>query len=610
MRRLTLSVLLALVALPATAQAGFFPAEVVDGPNSELIGVSSFDIARDGQGGVLYMRRDGGVPHVFFSRFVDGAFQGPTRVDVGLSAAATDADVGASDNNRLAAAWVADGTLFTAVKGKDAQGFSAPAPVAQGGVSNPSIDVSINGATYVTWTQNGDVRVARAERDSATFNVLPAAVDVNAGTAAGDTDRTASMVDVSADGSAVVVWGERAPDNRTHVYARRVFEQRLSTAPQDLTLNDVDGVTATDADSPFLDMEDDSSYAQVVFRQNTVNGPRIVMRRLVGSTFDPPMVLDGGVAGGNGEVDLTGRGEGLYGISGAGGEVFGGTIFANKVTGIARLNEGNGVPPLADPSVGENEDGSVTWLQGNSEANTVVRARYFEGVEFVKLADEATLSRGEWGPAYAAGGLEADASRAGDVAAVFLQGGPGDRRLVAGFYDKPPTRIAGANSQKIRKLTRLAWGSSLNLFGGTKYTVILDGKPIAETTTNNFIPQPGQIPDGNHTWQIQISDRRGQTVVSRTRRLRVDNTPPRVTASYRKRGRVLTVKARASDSRGRLKAGMSRVLVDFGDRKFLRVGRRGVSKRYSRGGSYRVRVKAIDKAGNVKYSTRRISIGR
>lgn len=94
MRRLTLSVLLAIMALPATAQAGFFPAEVIDGPNSDLMGVSSFDLARDGQGGVLYMRRDGGVPHVFFSRFVDGAFQGPSRVDVGLSAAATDADVG------------------------------------------------------------------------------------------------------------------------------------------------------------------------------------------------------------------------------------------------------------------------------------------------------------------------------------------------------------------------------------------------------------------------------------------------------------------------------------------------------------------------------------
>lgn len=610
MRRLTLSVLLALLALPATAQAGFFPAEVIDGPNSDLVSVSALDIARDGQGGVVYLRRDAGVPHVFFSRFVDGTFQPPTRLDGNVAPAASDAVIGAADNNRMAVAWVSDGTLFTAVKGKDAPGFSAPAIVAQGGVSNPSIDVSINGATYVSWTQGGDIRVARAERDSPTFTAVPTPLDVEGARAAGDTDRTASKVDVSADGTAIVVWGERAADNRIHVYARRMFELRPSAAPQDLTLGDVGGVPATDADTPYVDMEDDSSYAQVVFRQNTTQGPRIVMRRLVGSTFDPPIVLDAGVPSMRGEVDLTGRGEGLFGISGAGGEVFGGTIFNNKVTGTARLNDPNGVPALADPSVGENEDGAVTWMQGGSEADAVVRARYFVGVEFVKLDADATLSRPEFGAAYPGGGLDADASRAGDVVAVFMQGGPGDRRLVAGFYDKPPTRIAGANSQKIRKLTRLAWAPSLNLFGGTKYTVIVDGKPIGETGVNNLIPQPGQIPDGNHTWQIQITDRRGQTVTSRTRRLRVDNTPPRLRVSLSKRGRVLTVKARGSDPKGALPSGLSRILVDFGDKELVRVGRRGVSKRFSRGGTYRVRIKALDKAGNETRSTRRVSIGK
>jgi hypothetical protein len=604
MRRLTLSVLLALLVVPATAQAGFFPAEVVDGPNSELVSVSQLDIARDGQGGVVYLRREAGVPHVFFSRFADGTFQGPTRIDTGFPAGASDAVLGAADNNRLAAAWVANGTLFAAVKGKDAPGFSNPAAVAQGGVSNPSIDVSINGATYLSWTQNGDIRIARAERDNATFNVLPTALDVDVNQPAGTTEATASKVDVSADGTALVVWGERGSDSRTHLYGRRVFEQRLSTAPQDLTLPD-----AGSADSPQLDMEDDSSYAQVVFRQQTAQGPRIIMRRLIGTTFDAPVVLDGGVNGARAEVDLTGRGEGLYGLSGAGGEVFGGTIFNNKISGSARLNDANGIPPLADPSVGDNEDGSVTWMQGSSASDAIVRARYFVGVEFVKLDADTTLSKPEFGPAYPDGGLDADASRAGDVVAVFMQGGPGDRRLVAGFYDKPPTRIAGANSQKIRKLTRLAWGASLNLFGGTKYTVIVDGKPIGESTTNNFTPQPGQIPDGNHTWQIQITDRRGQTTTSRTRRLRVDNTKPRLSVGLSKRGRVVTVKAKGSDPKGALPSGLSRILVDFGDRKLVRVGRRGVSKRFSRGGTFRIRVKAIDRAGNETSTTRRVSIG-
>ena len=608
MRRLTLSVLLALLALPASAHAAFFPAEVIDGPNSDLVEVGDLDVARDGQGGLVYVRRDGGVPHVFFSRFVDGAFQAPTRLDASIASAGSQPVIGASDNNRLAVAWISDGTLFTSVKGKDAPGFSPPAPLATGGAGNPSIDVSINGAMYVSWTQGGDVRVARAERDSPTFTVLPSAVDVNPGTNAGDSARKASKIDVSADGSALVVWAEDGPDGRTHVYARRLFEQRLSAAPQDLTLPDVGGVTATGADTAYVDMEDDSSYAQVVFRQNTTQGPRLVMRRLVGSQFDPPIVIDGGVPGDRGSVDLTGRGEGLFGISGAGGEAFGGTIFNNKVSGQVRLNDPNAVAPLSDPALGENEDGAVAWIQGTPD-NAVVRARYFDGIEYVKLTDDGTLSRQEFGTVYAAGGMKADASRAGDVVVAFMQGGPGDRRLVAGFYDKPPTRIAGANSQRIRKLTRLAWSASLNLFGGTKYTVILDGKPLGETGQNSLVPAPGQIPDGEHRWQIQITDRRGQTVVSRTRRLRVDNTPPSLRVSMRKRGRVLTVSARGGDPKGKLPSGLGRVLVDFGDGNLVPVRRRA-SKRYARGGNYRVRVKAVDKAGNATLHQRRVRIGR
>jgi hypothetical protein len=608
MRRLILSVLLALLALPATAHAGFFGGEVIDGPNPDLVEVGDLDIARDGQGGVVYIRREGGVPHVFFSRFQDGAFLGPERVDDGLAGAASSAVIGASDNNRLAIAWVTDGSVYAAVKGKDAPGFSAPALVAQGASSRPSIDVSINGATYLAWSQGGDVRVARAERDSAAFNVIPTAMDVTPGTSAGETARKAPQIDVSADGTALVVWGEEATDGRTHVIARRLFELRPSTAPQDLNVPEVGGAPAASADTPRLDMEDDSSYAQVVFRQNTTSGPRLIMRRLVGSSFDPPLVLDSGIPADSGSVDLTGRGEGLFAGSGAGGETIAGTIFNNKISGQTRLNDPNGVLPLADPAIGENEDGAVTWMQGTGD-NATIASRYFEGIEFVKLADAATLSNPAFGPVHVQGGLKADASRAGDVVAVFMQGGTADRRLVAGGYDKPPTRIAPANSQRIRKLTRLAWGNSLNLFGGTKYTILVDGKAIGESTTNSFTPPPGAIPDGNHRWQIQISDRRGQTVVSRTRRLRVDNTPPLISVNMRKRGRVLSVSVKGRDSRGRLKSGYSRTVVDWGDGKLVRLGRSG-SKRYSRGGRFRVRVKGLDKAGNEVVETRRVSIGR
>jgi hypothetical protein len=98
-------------------------------------------------------------------------------------------------------------------------------------------------------------------------------------------------VATSADGTGAGRVG-RAGRRRSHARLRaRLFELRLSTAPQDLNLPEVDGQTGTDADIPELDMEDDSSFAQVVFRQSTTGGPRLVMRRLVGSQFEAPVLF-------------------------------------------------------------------------------------------------------------------------------------------------------------------------------------------------------------------------------------------------------------------------------------------------------------------------------
>jgi hypothetical protein len=604
MRRTILAVLLAALAAPQAAGAAFFPAEVVDGPHGGAIEVGDVDLSRDGNGGVVYSRPDG----LFLSRFSGGAFLGPERLDPGAAAGASSQPViAASDGGRMAIAYVSGGSLFVMSKAKDPATLTPPALVAEGGVSNPSIDMSVNGASYLSFTQNGDVRVLRAARDSNTWQSLPAPVDVDVARSAGTGERLRSRVAVSADGTGLVVWGEDGADGRTHVYARRLFELRLSQAPKDLTLADVGGDPARDADSPELDMEDDSSYAQVVFRQVTAGGQRVVMRRLVGSEYDPPVGIDSGLQAGWGRVDLTGRGEGLFGVSGLGGPAIGGTLFNNRLSSNQRLDSGNGVEPSATPAIGENEDGAVAWIQGTSAADASVRARYFDGVERLKLEPESVLSRPEYGPVVASAGLGAASSRAGDVVVVFVQG-EGDRRLVAGIYDKPPSRIAGSNSQTIRRLNRLSWGRSLNLLGPVTYRVLVDGRQVAETNDTRWVPPPGAIPDGNHRWQIFLRDRRGQEVRSRTKRLRVDNTPPLVSVSLRRRGRVLSVRARPRDSRGRLRSGVNRVLVDWGDRKLLRMGSRS-SKRYARKGRYTVRVKALDKAGNETVVTRRVKIG-
>ena len=198
-RLITALALGAAAALPASAHAAWFPAEPIDGPSADIVSVEDADVAREGIGAVVYLKRDGGTPHVFLARMNAGAWEPPVRLDQGVAAGAGDAVVALANPDRAAAAWVANGTLFTAVRPAGAPGFTPARALAEGGVSAPSIDMSINGATYVSYTQNGDVKVARADRDKPDFTVMPAPVDFNAGRQAG-TGRGRTRNAVNADG--------------------------------------------------------------------------------------------------------------------------------------------------------------------------------------------------------------------------------------------------------------------------------------------------------------------------------------------------------------------------------------------------------------------------
>src|SRR5829696_2725369 len=97
---------LLLLALAPAAHAGWYAAETVDGP-AEIETLGDVDVARDGSGGVVYLKRDGGVPQVFLSRLDEGAWQRPEKLSGG--APVSEAVVTATDGGRLAVAWVAGG---------------------------------------------------------------------------------------------------------------------------------------------------------------------------------------------------------------------------------------------------------------------------------------------------------------------------------------------------------------------------------------------------------------------------------------------------------------------------------------------------------------------
>ena len=172
MRRLIapLTALLLLAVAPA-AQAAWFAAEPVDGP-AEIDALGDVDVARDGSGGVVYIKRDAGAPQVFLSRLQEGVWQPPEKLSGG--APVTEAAVTATDGGRLAVAWVAGGQVLATVIPAAAQAQAPAPPVVLGGgnASGVALDMGINEDGYAVWSAGGDVHAARL--DDTTWTPLAA----------------------------------------------------------------------------------------------------------------------------------------------------------------------------------------------------------------------------------------------------------------------------------------------------------------------------------------------------------------------------------------------------------------------------------------------------
>jgi hypothetical protein len=443
--------------------------------------------------------------------------------------------------------------------------------------------MSINNTAYATWTSGGDVLVARLDRTTNAWTVLPGVADVVPSATAGvGADR--SRVSVSADGVALIVWGEEGADGRTHVYARKAFGPRLSTSPQDLT-----PATGGSADTPDVDAEDDSSFAWVVFRQIVDGAPRILARRQRGTQFDDPVVVDGGNASDRPRIAISGRGDGLASMTG-GAAGLGAVLRQDAFAPTFAF----GVPAatLTAPAMAENSDGIIAWAQPGG-----VGLRPFDAG---KPQPDVALVRPELGPVDLDGGFDAAVDRADDGVVVWTQGSASSRSLVAGYSDRPPLAFTLTSNSKWRNpaLAPLRWSGAFDLFGPLTYTVLVAGRPVGQTGQTLFKPT-GPLPEGVHKWRVIATDARGQTTSSRSKTIRIDMTPPTLTVNVSRSHGVSRIKWRAADVTRPLGAsGIDRVRLDFGDgAQPLTLGRRGtVTHRYKRTST--LSVTAIDAAGN------------
>jgi hypothetical protein len=610
----TIAALVGVGGSASAAHAAFFKADVVDGPSADIRAVGDMDIARDGTGAVAYVKSDGGVDHVFVSRLVAGAWQAPERVDGGLAAPGSKPAIAASDGGRLVVVFVNGGSVYATVRQAGAPGWNGAQLIGQGG-DDPDVDMSFNGNAYAVFTVGGDIIGARLDRTSVSFVGLTGPFDAAQPETAGVGSGRAKVA-VSADGTGVVVFGENG-----HVYARRVFNTSPSTSVLDLNIVDLDGHPGGAADEPDVDIEDDSSYAWVAFRQQFDAGgaTRAIGVRLRGSRTDPPVAYDGlgwsGVSAGTPRVDINGKGVGVLTAAASNGTALS-AILKDDILNPARVIGGSGGATEPVGAVAETYDRGVGWFNAGDGS---IQGAFYDDKSSSRLVpgpgQTTTLSDPAFGPVDPTGGFDVAGDRTGDFAFAFIQQAPdGGRRLAVASYDRLPGTFSISTSSKLWRnviRTPLAWGTALELWGPLTYSVLIDGKQVAQTQTTKLALPVGAVPDGLHTWRVVGTDRRGQSVTTVVKPLKIDTTAPTVTFAARRKKLVETVTARAADvipPSGKA-AGIRYVRIDWGDGSAFTQATKA-SHSYAKGGTYTVRVSATDGAGNVTVTEREIHVSK
>jgi hypothetical protein len=601
MRRLTapLTTLLlaALLALAPAAQAGWYGADVIDGP-AEIDALGDVDVARDGSGGLVYIKRDAGVPQVFLARLSGGAWQPPEKLSSG--APVTEAAVTATDGGRLAAAWIAGGDVWATVipAAARAQAPAPPTQIGSGNATGVAMDMGVNEDGYAVWSAGGDVHAARL--DGTAWTPLGAPLDVEASRPAGNAPNLRPRVAVSAEGNALATWAETDANGRNHVVARRLTRLTPSSFPQDLTLESFNNEPGGGADTPDVDIEDDGSFAWVAFRQDVGGRSRTVARRLRGSLFEDPFAIDAGVTSSAPRVDFAGKGIGGAVASADGNAVYSAYLSKFDVFDPAQRVDATPGDAAPAPTVAASERGEVyvAWRTG-AGAGGDVRARRKENEK--GFEPEFVTSNPGYG-AVPPGQLAIGSDRLGNTIVAMLQRSGAQARITAAAWDRPPGRpgvIGSAAYRGRRPLIR--WLPGAEIWGRQTFTARIDGKVVGTTTSTRLVSKR-RLGKGRHRFTVTTTDRRGQTATSRTYSFRVDPSFPTLRMTVRRSGRRVSV---SSSARDRGPSGLRYVQIDWGDGS--RTRHRSASHAYKKG-RYTLRVAAVDRADNATVKKKALRI--
>jgi len=613
------------LAAPAGAQQPVPAAPgVIDGPSPDIVTPSGLavSVARDGTGGLVYLKQVDGVPHVFVSPLVGGSFRPPVEVDAALGSASSQPVIAAGNGGILLIGFINGGTLWVADRASPSAPFGGPQELSGGGVANPAISISNLGKAYLAFTVGDgsgyDVKAAYYYNGRWALETPPlnAVAADDAGTGNGR-----AAVAAAGDGVGIVAWGEGG-----HVYSRRVWGTSASVVYEQADAPPA-GCTEGSADEPVVGTEGDSSYAQVAFHEVVTCGgqqqSRVLMNRLQGSAYDGITQPDGlaGVASDGADDPQITMGE--YGH----GWVTSARTSANNIFATAlgdnglplrtiQVNSlGNTAQPYAVPATAGLYSDLIAWQQEPGAAGGAeIRVRF--APDGATLGPEMVVSSPGQGPTDAADGLAAAGDVSGDALVAWLQGAAGAAEVAVDQMYQPPGPFAAVKSFRYANSSApvLIWTGSHELWGPMTYTVSVDGTAVGQTQSTSA-RVPAALTDGPHTWQVSGSNPAGQRAQTRAATVFVDTVAPTVAAKLYGRplvGSTLHVYVTyvdlppagepPSDA-----SGVAKVVVRWGDGTVasLQPGVHRSFHAYRRPGRYQIAVVVTDKAGN---ATRVVSV--
>jgi PKD domain len=650
-RWLALGVVLLVAALATHApgaRASILPAVTIDGPSEEIVGFGGVAMAEDGTGGLVYLKRVEGVAHVFVSRYVEGHWLAPVRIDDEEPYAASWPRIAAADGGELVVVWATPFAtenqkpvqeLMGATLGPGANSFGqamiVDPDIREATGTSPDLVMSSTGQADVVYRvvqtqstipllRSGDVsesvrlahfggerwtRLGAINRDSGISMRPP-------------TQANAPQLAIGRTGNGVVVWQEPEISGVARIWARRIFGTSVDYVMPVSAASFAGSPINEDADAPSVALsllgQAEVAYRQVAGASSPLPGPRIFLNILPdgeaasGAEFQGASIADGSVSGGKSasigrpsiDIDEKQSVRLLYDSNGTPRVVEGTDLGLTGVVSLGSPFAGSTAQPtgeLQSASIMNPEGGGVSaWPSVDKQGHAAVAVRE----DFANGAVQTGLvSGGAGGPVEE---LAVGRSGLGDGLVAFQQGPLGNAAIVvAQVTAQPATFITSVPKGWIRpSQAQISWEPAVSANGPLRYTVVLDGHSQA-TPAGAFALTLNRstLGTGLHQVQLLAVDRYGQATLTPPSKLRIDSQPPLVTVKRLAGGTAVLVSA----SDGQSGLDLHAVGVSFGDGQ--RAGRKARFRhRYARSGIYTIVVRVRDKVGNEAVVRRLVSI--